>query len=241
MSSEKMAKLTGWLLVLGTAVAALMVVIKPGTFTTEHPDGATASMMEAVRKIADNSELAHISVEVSLFATFAYLVGFYGVERLFRDGGWADFMRKVGLMAIFAGYVTRVASYAMAHLAGNILTHGMEGTEGSVTAVDAAILMAGMEGTLGVFASVILRMGIVLFALSLMNSGLLGTDKVSASLLAIVPGVGSLLFLLLGSHIHEGAINIYLMGGLLGFIQAAWVILLGVGFIRKADALPASS
>lgn len=241
VSSSKLAKLSGWLLIVGTLVAALMVLLNPGRFTTEHPDGATATMVEVVENIAASSGAAHLSVEVSLFAAFAYLVGFYGVERLLRDGSWGEYLRKIGFLAILAGFAVSVTSFAMGHLLANTLTHGMEGAGGSLSTTDAAVLLLGIEGTLVLFASLTIRMGIVLVAISLMNVRLIGPDRIVAILLAIVPGLATLAFVLVGSHVHEGAVNLYLLGSLMGFIQVVWVVLLGIGLIRKSDTLPALS
>lgn len=238
VTSAKLAKLAGWLLVVGSAVATVMVLLKPGSFTTDHPDGVTDAMLGAVAEIAANSGVAHVTVEVALFATFAYVLGVLGVERLLRDGEtWAGYLRKAGAVAILVAFGLRAASYAMGHLVTNILTHGVEGPTGMAT-TDAAVLVVGIEGTFGLFATLVSRVGFVLLALGLMNVRLIGQDKVLAIVLAIVPGIGALVLLLLGSHVHDGVVTYYAVGSMLALVQALWVVLLGVGLIRRGHTLP---
>lgn len=239
VTSAKLAKLTGWLLVLGSAVATVMVLLKPASFTTDHPDGVTDAMLSAVADIAANSGLAHVTVEVALFATFAYVLGVLGMERLLRDGEtWAGYLRKAGAVAILVAFGLRAASYAMGHLVTNILTHGVEGPSGGMATTDAAVLVVGIEGTLGLFATFVSRVGFVLLAWGLMNVRLIGQDKLLAIVLAIVPGIGALVLILVGSHVHEGVVTYYAVGSMLALVQALWVILLGVGLIRRGHTLP---
>ncbi len=239
VTSAKLAKLTGWLLVVGSAVATVMVLIKPGSFTTDHPDGVTDAMTTAVADIAANSGVAHLTVEVALFATFAYVLGVLGVERLYRDGEtWAGYLRKAGAVALVAAFGLRAASYAMGHLVTNIVTHGVEGPAGTMAATDAAVVVFGIEGTLGLFATFVSRVGFVLLALGVMNVRLIGQDKILAWVFAIVPGIGALVLLLLGSHVHEGVVVAYSVGSMLALVQAIWAILLGVGLIRRGHTLP---
>ncbi len=239
-SIAKLARATGWLIILGPLVDIVMILIKPGNFISEHPDGATAAMRESVADVAANSGAAHLSVEVGLFASFAFLLGCLGVERLLRDGGWGDYLRKAGLLFILVAYALRAASYALGHFVTNILTHGIEGTGGSMAANDAALLVVGMEGTLSLFATIMVAAGVGLYGLSLMNADLIGGDKAVAMVLAVLPAIGVGVMLLIGSHSHDSVFQFYLIGNLLALVQVAWTTLLGVAFIRKSDTLAAS-
>ena len=236
VSSSKLAKTTGWLIILGPLVDIIMTLIKPGNFVSDHPDGATTAMLESVQDVAANSGAAHLSVELGLFASFAFLLGCYGVERLLRDGSWDEYLRKAGLLFIMAAYTLRAVSYAMGHLLANVLTHGMEGV-GSMATTDAAILVAGIEGTLGLFATIMVAVGVALYGVSLMNASLIGADKVLAVVLAILPAIGVGVMLFIGSHSHENVLGAYLVGNLLALVQVVWTILLGAAFIRKSDSL----
>ena len=95
VSSSKLAKTTGWLIILGPLVDIIMTLINPGNFVSDHPDGATTAMLESVQDVAANSGAAHLSVELGLFASFAFLLGCYGVERLLRDGSWDEYLADI--------------------------------------------------------------------------------------------------------------------------------------------------
>lgn len=131
----------------------------------------------------------------------------------------------------------RATSYAMGHLVSNIITHGMEGELGG--GLDSAVLVAGLEGTLGLFATILIAVGVALFGLSLMNVHLIGADNAVAILLAILPAVGVVVMVLIGSHAHETILSAYLIGNLLALVQVVWTTLLGIALIRRSDRLPA--
>ncbi len=59
-------------------------------------------MLESVQDVAANRGAAHLSVELGLFASFAFLLGCFGVERLLRDGSWGEYLRKAGPLFIMA-------------------------------------------------------------------------------------------------------------------------------------------
>ena len=71
-----------------------------------------------------------------------------------------------------------------------------------------------------------------------MNVRLIGQDKVLAIVFAIVPGIGSLVLLLVGAHAHESVITYFAIGSMLALVQAIWAILVGVGLIRRGHTLP---
>ena len=237
VTTKKLAKATGWLIILGPAVDVILVLLKPGTFITEHADGPSATMNAVVEEVAAGSGVAHLSVEVGVFAAFAFLLGCFGVERLLRDGSWGEYLRKAGLLLILVAFTARLASFAMGHLVGNILTHGGLGTG---DAQESAALLIGVEGTLVLFYSLLFTTGIGFFGLSLMNANLIGADKVVAILFAIAPALIGVVMLLLGSHIHDGVLTFYLIGNLMLFVQVIWTTLLGAAFIRKSDSVGVS-
>lgn len=237
VSSSKLAKVTGWLMVLGPAVDIILVLLKPGTFITEHIDGPTQTVKAVVDEVAASSGMAHLSVELGLFVAFAFLLGCFGMERLLRDGSWREYLRKVGLLLALVGFTLRCASFAMGHLVGNILTH-----EGLATgeAQESAALVIGIEGTLLLFYNMLFATAIGLFGLSLMNARLIGADRVVAIVFAIAPAVIALAALLIGSHIHESVLAFFMIGSAMLFVQVIWTTLLGIAFIRKSDSVGVS-
>lgn len=61
VSTARLGKVTGWLIILGPVVDIAMVLLEPGNFMTDHPDGATQAMIESVQDVAANSGAAHLA------------------------------------------------------------------------------------------------------------------------------------------------------------------------------------
>lgn len=236
MTSAKLGKIAGWLLVIGPLVDTLASSLRPGVFPRENPDGAQAAMQEAILGMAPHSTLVNLLVDIGFIASFGLLVGFWGLKEVMGDGGSQGYLRKLGVLFLMIGLSVRTAGFAMNFLMS--VTLGYSPVE-SLTeeTLSTAIMFMVIGGALGIFATILTLVGVAFFAGSLMNVHLIGADRLLARLLGVAPAIVGSLLLLLATLLDDSVFTLYLLGNVAVFFQIAWVILLGVALIRKSDSL----
>ena len=240
MTSARLGKIAGWLLVGGPLVDVLVNLLRPGNFPGEHPHGPQAALQAVVRDLAANDRLFHLLIDVEFLASFGLLLGFCGVTRLLGDTDGRGHLRKMGLLFFVVALAVRTVGAAMGFLMGTVVT--FTPAEALVEdALDTAVMFLVMEGGLGVFATILILVGGAFFAVSLMNANLLGADRLLARLMGIAPAVLGSLLLLLAPFFEDSIFGLYLAGNVVTLVQVAWMILLGAALIRKSHTLPAMS
>ena len=241
MTSVKLGRIAGWLLVIGPVVDVLASSIRPGTFPSEHPDGAQAAMQAAVLAIAPNSTLVNLLVEIGFIASFGLLVGFWGVKEVMGDIGGQGYLRKLGMLFLMVGLAVRTAAFAMSYLMSVTLSYSPPEAIASGASVETAIMFMVIGGALGTFAIILTLVGVAFFAGSLMNNELLGGSRLLALWLGVVPAVVGSILLLLATFVESSIFTLYLLGNLVVFVQVVWVVMLGATLIRKSDSLATAS
>lgn len=239
MSKSQIAKVTGWLLVTETVAGIVIAMLRPGNILSDHPDGVTRSMIEGLEDIAANSLLTHLTTSIGLFASCAFMLGMIGVERLLRDDSTAAYLRRTGLVVVALGVALQMASWATSHLTAIMITHTDDGMIGTTSAMDQGVIMVGLTGSFYLFATILTLVGLAIFGIGMMGVRLLGADRPLALLLAVIPGVAGVAFLVIGAHVHGSVIRLYLAGSLFLLLQVIWVFLLGLAFIRKSESIAA--
>ncbi len=239
MSRSQLAKIVGWLLVTETTGGVVIAMLRPGNILSDHPDGVTGSMLEGLRDIAANSSLSHVVTNVGLLASCAFLLGMMGVERLLNDESGAGYLRRAGLVVIALGVSLQVASWAVSHLTAVMVTHIDDGMLDASTAMDQGIIAVSLTGSFYLFATLLTLVGVGVFGIGMMGVRLLGADRPLALLLSVIPGIAGVVFLVIGSHVHDSLIQVYLAGSLALLLQVVWVFLIGLAFIRKSDSITA--
>ena len=238
MTSAKLGKVAGWLLVIGPLVDVLVNLLRPGNFPTEHADGPQAAMQAVVKDLLGNSTLLQVIVDIEFLASFGLLLGFWGVTRVMGDTDGQGHLRKMGLLIFVVALAIRTAGAAMGFLLGTVgaFTPAEALTGG---ALDTAVMFFVMEGAFGVFATILILVGGSLFAGSLMDANLLGADRTLAIWMGIAPAVVGSALLMLAPLMENAIFGLYLAGNLVTLVQVAWMILLGLALVRKSDTLPA--
>ena len=240
MTSAKLGKVAGWLLVVGPVVDVLVNLLRPGSFPAEHVDGPQAAMQTVVIDLLGNSMLYHVIVDIEFLASFGLLLGFWGVTRVMGDTDGQGHLRNMGLLIFVVALAIRTAGAAMGFLLGTV--GGFTPAEALVGgALDTAVMFFVMDGALGVFATILILVGGALFAGSLMDADLLGADRMLAVWMGIAPAVVGSFLLMLAPLVKDAIFGLYLAGNLVTLVQVAWMILLGAALIRKSDTLPAMS
>lgn len=240
MTSAKLGKIAGWLLVIGPVVDVLVNLFRPGNFPGEHPDGPQAALQSVVRDLSGNTTMFHVMVDIEFIAAFGLLLGFWAVTRIMGDTDGRGHLRKMGLLIFVVALAVRTASAAMGFLLGTVV--GFTPADALTgDALDTAVMFFVMEGALGVFATILILVGGALFAASLMDADLIGADRTLARLMGIAPAIVGCFLLLLAPLMENGVFGLYLAGNLITLIQVVWMILLGAALLRKADTLPAMS
>lgn len=240
MTSAKLGKIAGWLLIVGPLVDTLANLLRPGSIPTEHPEGAQATLQEVVRDSLDSTGLVHVLIDIEFAATFGLLLGFWGVSRIMGDAGGRGHLRKMGMLLFGVAVAVRTVGAGMGYLMASVVAYvPPEALAGP--ALETAVQFAVMEGAMGIFATMLIVVGIALFAISMVGTGLLGRDRMLATLLAVIPAVLSVAFLILAPLFEDSIFTLYLAGNLIGLIPVAYMVVLGVALLRKGDALPAMS
>ncbi|MDE0169418.1 MAG: hypothetical protein OXS29_07865 [bacterium] len=236
MTSARLGKIAGWLLVIGPLVDTLVSSLRPGVFPGQNPDGHQAAMQEAILGIAPHSTLVNLLVDLGFVASFGLLVGFWGLKEVMGDSGSQGYLRKLGMLFLMIGLSVRTGAFAMNFLMSVTLSYTpAEALTGE--ALNTAVMFMVMGGALGVFATILTLVGVAFFAGSLMNVHLLGADRLLARLLGVAPAIVGSLLLLLATFREDSVFTLYLLGNAAVFFQIAWVIMVGVALIRKSDSL----
>jgi len=192
-----------------------------------------------VQDSAANPTMVHLLVDVEFFAALGLLLGFWGVSRVMGDTDKRGFLRKYGMLLFGVAIAVRTAGVAMGFVMALITSYIAPGAPPG--ALDTAVMFLVMEGALAVFATILIVLGIALFAVSMTDTGLIGADKPLAYLLAVIPAVVATILLLMAPLVEGNLIAMYAAGNVASLIPVAWMVLLGLAFIRKSDALPATS
>jgi hypothetical protein len=98
-----------------------------------------------------------------------------------------------------------------------------------------------MEGAFSVFATILNLAGVALFATSVMNANLMGSNNLLTGLLVIVPAVVGPFLLLLAPFLENGLFAVFLIGNVVALVQVVWIIVFGAVLIRKSDTLVIAS
>lgn len=226
-------------MIVGPLVDVLANILRPGSFPSEHPDGPQATLQAMVQDSAANPTMVHLLVDVEFFAALGLLLGFWGVSRVMGDTDKRGFLRKYGMLLFGVAIAVRTAGVAMGFVMALITSYIAPGAPPG--ALDTAVMFLVMEGALAVFATILIVLGIALFAVSMTDTGLIGADKPLAYLLAVIPAVVATILLLMAPLVEGNLIAMYAAGNVASLIPVAWMVLLGLAFIRKSDALPATS
>ena len=238
MTSAKLAKVAGLLLIIGPAVDLLVSVSRPATFPTEIPGGVQAVMQAGVFDAAGSGTLHRLMVDIGFIAAFGLLIGFWALDRVMGDTDGRGHLRKIGMIFLTVALGVRTAAFAMGFLLGTTVAFlPREALEGS--ALDTAVMFLVMEGSLAIFATILVLVGAAFFAVSLMNANLLGPDKLLNGLMGVVPAVVGSALLLVAPLAPDAIFGLVIAGNLVTMVQVAWIILLGVALVRKSDSFTA--
>ena len=238
MTSAKLGKISGWLLVIGPLVDVVVNLLRPGSFPSEHADGPQATMQSVVTDLLGNSTLLHVIIDIEFLASFGLLLGFWGVTRLMGNTDGQEHLRKMGMLIFVVALAIRTAGAAIGFLLGTVGTFTpAEALVGG--ALDTAVMFFVIEGAMGVFATILILVGGAFFAGSLMDANLLGADRMLAIWMGIAPAVVGSFLLMLAPLIEDSIFGLYMAGNLVTLVQVAWMILLGAALVRKSDTLPA--
>jgi len=239
MTLAKLGKVTGWLLVVGPLVDVIVSVVRPGSFPEEHSGGAQAAMQAAILATVPDSTLATLLTLIGFVASFGLLLGLWGVNEVMSDAGGQGILRRAGLLLLTVGLAVRTASLALSFLTSVTLSYSPSEAIESGEAISSAVTFMVIGGALGIFATVLVLVGVAFFALSLTNVDLIGADRPLAIWLGVAPAVVGSFLLLLATFVEDAVFTLYLLGNITVFVQIVWVVLLGVAFIRKSDSLAA--
>ena len=237
----KLGRITGWLLIIGPVVDVIVSSIRPGSFPGEDPGGVQAAMQAAIEAMVPNSTLVSLLTYIGFVAAFGMLLGLWGVKEVISDTGNEGYLRKVGLLLLTIALAVRTVSLAMSFLTSVTLSYSPAEAIASGESIATAIMFTVIGGAVGLFATVLALVGVALFAVSLMNTDLIGADKPLAIWLGVAPAIVGSFLLFIATFIEGGIFTLYLLGNLTVFIQVVWVVLVGIAFIRKSDSLAAIS
>lgn len=240
MKSIRSAKVAGWFLVIGPLVDVLVSVGRPGTFPGESPDGVQAAMQAGVHAAASNPTLYQLMVDFGFIASFGLLIGFWGIKQVMADTDGRGHLRRLGMVILTIALGVRSAAFAMGFLFATTLSFTPLEALDSGPALDTAVMFLVMEGSLGVFATMLTLAGVAFFAVSMMNAGLFGPDRLVNSLMGVVPAVVTSLLLLGAPFFSDGIFTSYVIGNVVALVQVAWIIVLGAVLVRKGDSLTAA-
>lgn len=236
MTSAKLAKIAGLLLVIGPLVDTLAGVSRPGHFPTEAPGGVQAAMAAGVQGAASNPTLYQLLVSIGFIASLGLLIGFWCLDRLMGDSDGRGHLRKIGMVFLKVALGVRTAGFAMGFLLGTTLLFVPREALDAGPTLETAILFLVMEGSLLIFAMILTLVGVAFFAVSLMSANLLGPDKLLNGLMAVATAVIGSALLLLSPFVQDAIFGLYLAGNLVTIVQIVWIILLGAALLRKGDS-----
>ena len=81
--------------------------------------------------------------------------------------------------------------------------------------LDTAVMFLVMEGSFSVFATILNLAGVALFATSVMNANLMGSNNLLTGLLVIGPAVVGSFLLLLAPLLGDGVFAVFLIGNVM--------------------------
>lgn len=237
VAKANIAKTAGWLLFLGPLLDVVVSVSRPGTFPGEDPGGVQAAMQAGVHSAAENGTLFQLLVEVGFVVSFGLLIGFWFFNRLMGDSDGRVHLRRIGLMILAVALAVRTAAFAMGFLLGTTIIYAPAGALDAGPGLDTAVMFLVMEGSLGVFATILNLVGVAYFVSSVINAKLLGSSRTLNRLMATGPAVVAPFLLLLAPLLGDGIFTFYVIGNVVTLVQVAWIILLGAALIRKSGSL----
>ena len=177
MNTRKTVKIAGLLLLIGPLVDLVVSISRPGSFPGDHPDGAQGAMQAGVQSAASNSAMVQLMVDLGFIASFGLLFGFWCVSRFMSDSDGRAHLRKAGLMILTVALAVRTASFGMGLLLATTLKFSPPGALEAGPALDTAVMFLVMEGSFSVFATILNLAGVALFATSVMNANLMGSNN----------------------------------------------------------------
>ena len=241
VSTAKIAKIAGLLLLIGPLVDLLVSIGRPGSFPSDHGEGVQAAMQAGVHSAASNSTLIQLLVDVGFIASFGLLFGFWCVGRFMSGDDGRSHLRKAGLMILGIALAIRTASFAMGLLLATTLNFAPAGALESGPGLDTAVMFLVMEGSFSVFATILNLAGVALFATSVMNANLMGSNNLLTGRLVIVPAVVAPFLLFLAPFMDDSIFVVFLIGNVVALVQVVWIIVFGAVLIRKSDSLAMAS
>ena len=241
MSTAKTAKIAGLLLLIGPLVDLVVSVSRPGSFPSDHADGAQAAMQAGVHSAASNGTFVQLLVDLGFIASFGLLFGFWCVDRFMSADDGRAHLRKAGLMILGVALAVRTASFAMGLLLATTINFAPAGALEAGPGLDTAVMFLVMEGSFSVFATILNLAGVALFATSIMNARLMGSNSLLTGLLVIGPAVVGSFLLLLAPLLGDGVFAVFLIGNIVALVQVVWIIVFGAVLIKKSDTLAIAS
>lgn len=194
-------------------------------------------MQAAIQAMVPDSTQVSLLTYIGFIAAFGMLLGFWGVKEVLGDTGSEGYLRKIGLLFLTIALAVRTVSLAMSFLTSVTLSYSPAEGIASGESIATAVIFTVIGGAVGLFATVLALVGVAFWAVSLMNVDLIGPDKPLAIWLGVAPAIVGSFLLFIATFIEGSIFTLYLLGNLTVFVQVAWVILLGIAFIRKSDSL----
>jgi hypothetical protein len=108
VSTAKIAKIAGILLLVGPLVDLLVSISRPGSFPSDHVEGVQAAMQSGVHSAASNGTFVQLLVDVGFIASFGLLFGFWCVDRFMSSEDGRAHLRKAGLMILGIALAVRL-------------------------------------------------------------------------------------------------------------------------------------
>lgn len=241
MTRARLATITGWLLVVGPLVDVIVSTVRPGSFPAENAEGPQAAMQAAILSLLPNSSLATFLTVIGFIASFGLFLGLWGVREVMPDTGDEGLLTKIGILLLTIALAVRTASFALSYLTTVTLSYSPSEAIESGEAVTTAVMFMVIGGSIGVFATILTLVGVAFFAASLTKVDLIGADRPLAVWLGMAPAIVGSVLLLAATFIESIVFTLYLLGNVTVFVQVAWVIMLGIAFIRKSDSIAAIS
>ena len=237
MNTRKTVKIAGLLLLIGPLVDLVVSISRPGSFPGDHPDGAQGAMQAGVQSAASNSAMVQLMVDLGFIASFGLLFGFWCVSRFMSDSDGRAHLRKAGLMILTVALAVRTASFGMGLLLATTLKFSPPGALEAGPALDTAVMFLVMEGSFSVFATILNLAGVALFATSVMNANLMGSNNLLTGLLVVAPAVIAPILLLVAPFLENSIFAVYVIGNMVALVQVLWIIVFGAVLIRKSGTM----
>lgn len=194
-------------------------------------------MQEGVQSAATNSALLQLLIDIGFIASPGLLFGFWCVHRFMSDTDGRAHLRKAGLMILTVALAVRTVSFGMGLLLATTVKFSPPGALEGGGALDTAVMFLVMEGSFLVFATILNLAGVALFATSVMNADLMGSNNLLTGLLVIAPAVVASFLLLVAPFLENSIFVVYVIGNMVALVQVIWIIVFGAVLIRKSGSL----